>query len=396
MQISFNKQTALAMLRSARANEPQRIATLRRCDVATPDPSPRTRWSKTLFSSLDAGLPLDLSNLSSIEVAVPNRAQRLGTVGVANTTYSRNLPNGSFVNLGNGISISSPELLFVELASSLNPIEHLMLGHELCGTFSRDAVDPYDGEITYGVKPVTNTKRIETFIESAGYIRGIDEARKSVKYLNDNAWSPTESLVAALLRLPSDNLGLDVGELVLNPREHAKYNLPGAKGSRVPDILIKGTPVGVNYDGLVHLDLNSIVSATMHMAQHPELSQAQAALDSALSDVREKVLDDIRRNRELAADGLFVFPLVKEDLYARGGFEAIAEQLLDAIEKYTERNMSAQRQTLRNEALSAERRRAILSLLPGRSERSIKVGRFIEGRQIVEAPCEVQECWVEF
>lgn len=231
-----------------------------------------------------------------------------------------------------------------------------------------------------------------TLISSIG---GLDAARASVEYLNDNAWSPTESLVAALLRLPMDSLGFDFGELVLNPRAFPSAPLPGSADSRVPDIMIAGTPVGLNYDGAVHLDLDSIVSAARELEANPQLLQAQIALSNAVRDVRAKVVDDIKRNRELAANGLAVFPIVKEDLYPRGGFDQIVSHLITIIEQLTDRNMDEQKKILRMKRLGDARRRMILSLLPGKHERGIHVGRFVGGCEVVEGPLEISEFWVE-
>ena len=270
-----------------------------------------------------------------------------------------------------------------------------MLGHELCGTFSRDAEDPYNGPVTYGVQPATSVERIRRFLVEAKGIHGIEAARISLEHLNDNAWSPTESLVAALMRLPMDSLGYDFGELVLNPRISPDAVLPGAADSRVPDILIAGTPVGVNYDGAVHLDLDSIVNAAREAEAHPQLLQAQKELSKAVKDVRAKVVDDIRRNRELAADGLAVFPVVKEDVYAKGGLDQIAAHLITVLEQLTNRDMTDQKKILSMKRLADARWRMALSLLPGRSNRDIHVGRFISGHEVIEGPIEVLEGWVE-
>ena len=394
MQIAFNKMTALACLRALRAHARDCRAPAMRANIVAPDPFPRKRWSKKAFQAIEFDTDFQL-NSYPVDVVVPDASMRLLSSAVSNTTYSTALPEGAFISLGNGAVISGPELLFVELASSMNAVEHLMLGHELCGSFSRDAKDPYNGPITYGLKPATSVERIRAFIDRVSYIHGIARARESLRYLNDNAWSPTESLVAALLRLPIDNLGFGMGDLVLNPRKHTHALLPGSKESRVPDIMIADTSVGVNYDGFYHLDLRTVVTTALEVGAHPEVAQAQNALNRAVCDVREKAVDDIRRNRELAADGLFVFPVVKEDLYTPGGFDQVVSQLLDALETYSKRDVREQRRILRKKALSRERHRVILSLLPGKSERNVQIGHFIYGNEVSKGPTKVYECWIE-
>ena len=410
MQLTLCKHSALAVLRTLRATSASptdghsrapRAGTAKssRTELLPPDPSPGKRWTRALIDGIDLGAPFTLTG-KTVDFAVPNKASRIRVCDSTCTVYEKGIPDGAFVktrcsNNNCTLAISGPELLFVELAKFMHPVEHLMLGHELCGTFSRDAEDPYNGPITYGVKPATSVDRIRNFLDNAKNITGIGTARTSIQYLNDNAWSPTESLVAALLRLPMDSLGYDFGELALNPRILPKAALPGSADSRVPDIVIAGTSVGVNYDGAVHLDLDSIVDAARKAEAHPELHRVQAELSKAVRDVRAKVVDDTRRNRELAADGLSIFPILKEDLYPKGGLDQIVAHLITVIEQTSDRDMDSQKKILGMTRLASARWRMILSLLPGKHERSIHVSRFIQGNEVVEGQCKVHECWIE-
>ena len=411
MQLTLCKHSALAIMRSLRAMnalpktgcyQPSRgadKARSTRTGILPPDPSPGKRWTRALIDGIDLGLPFTFAG-KTVDFAVPDKASRIRSRNSTSTVYEKGMPDGAFIKArcstdDCAIAISSPELLFVELAKVMHPVEHLMLGHELCGTFSRDAEDPYNGPVVYGVQPATSVERIRRFLDEAKNILGIDAARTSAQYLNDNAWSPTESLVAALLRLPFDSLGYDFGELVLNPRVSPSVPLPGSADSRVPDIVIAGTSVGVNYDGAVHLDLDSIVSAAIEVGSNPELQQARVSLSKAVKDVRAKAVDDIRRNRELAVNGLTIFPVVKEDLYAKGGFDQIVAHLITVIEQLSDRDMSEQRKLLRAKRLADARWHMALSLLPGRHERNIHVSRFIYGHEVIEGRPEIHECWIE-
>lgn len=397
MKLTFTKRSALAIIRSLRAGGSKPHALGCRTSVTAPDlGGSGKRWTRKRIAALESELGLDVRLAKDpLEIAVPSAAARLRSSFVSSTVYAGCVPARSFVDIGGGLAVSAPELLFVEMAEVMGPIEHLMLGHELCGSFSRDAGDPYDGSITYGVPPLTSVGKITCFLESASRIRGITKARRSLAYLNDNAWSPTESLVTAFLRLPIDDLGYEFGSLTLNPRKYFERQLPGAKESRVPDIVIDGTPVGLNYDGLTHLDLKSIARAGIELGMNPGVSQTQLALDQAIEAVRAKAVDDIRRNRELAADGLQVFPLLKEDLYMPGGLDQVVVQLVRLIEESTGMAMEAQRRILRSRVLSEARHRMILSFLPGKNERNVQVGRFIGGHKVYEGPSVVHECWIE-
>ena len=398
MVLTFNRRSALQLLRALRADSSKRHVLSRRTHICQPNIEPLKRWSKNSFDRIAKELQLPLTNslsAQSIEIAVPKQEIRIRAKGVTSTVYHSSLPDGAFIDIGNGATISSPELLFVELAPFMHPIEHLMLGHELCGTFARDAANPYNGPVVYGIPPLTSVSRITSFLQKAHHIEGIRHARTSLSFLNDNAWSPTESLLAALLRLPIDSLGYEIGELILNPREEFSGALPGAKESRVPDIMIANSSVGVNYDGLAHFDLKPLIGAAIEVGAHPEVLQTQIALNRAARQIRNKVVDDIRRNRELAVDGLAVLPVTKEDLYIPNGMDLLVVQLAEMLERLDGRDLSWQKHVLDLKTLSEARYRMALSLLPGNHERNVQVGRFISGRKIVESPTQVIECWVE-
>ncbi|MDO4399555.1 MAG: hypothetical protein Q4D27_01245 [Coriobacteriia bacterium] len=393
MEATFGRHNALAIIRFLRGSGDWRCDSSTKTNLISPNPWPQKRWTPSLLKGIASRYPGFAAD-GHVFIAVPDAAKRVRAKGMASTVYGHGIPERSFVMAEEGIAVSSPELLFVELAECMHPIEHVMLGLELCGTFSRDPADPYNGRISYGVAPATNVSRIRKFIDEAKGIRGIERARVSASFLSDNAWSPTEALIASLLRLPVDSLGYGLGPLKLNLRVMRSKDLPGSRSSRVPDILVDGTSIGINYDGLEHLDLMSIVQATMDVAENPESPNPSNELQKTILEVREKALDDIRRNRELASGGYFAFPVVMEDLYAKGGLDAVVGQILDAIENRDEGDMSVQRRHLAKRQLSDERYRMILSFLPGKHERNIEPARFIEGFKVSDDPGEVSSYFV--
>lgn len=364
MKIYVNKRTALRLLRAHRARGSHRA--VRRVHLWYSSPAPGARWTRKRLEGL-VGMPCSPEN--PLDVAAPSSAARLQMSSVRNTVYgSGALPDDAFVDLGNGIVASSPELLFVELCRSLELPDRLMLGFELCGGFSRDAEDPIGGPATMNVAPVTSCARIAAFLDSAHEVPGMGKAREALELLADNAWSPTEAVVATMAALPLEEFGYGLAPLELNRRVETPDALAfaAAAGSRVPDILFAGTTVGINYDGAVHLDLESIVDATRALERNPGEGVFARALDDAVRKVRAKVVDDIRRNRELAADGLTVFPVVKEDLYERDGLDRVMAQVVAAIEAHDGRDLSAQRRVLASRVARESRYELIRSLMPGK------------------------------
>ncbi len=374
MHLAVNKLSGLRALRQARAT--RRALPFERCDLFAPDPSPQVRWTGKL-------LPLDALGLNAmpnedhpLAVAVPSAQTRLQARFVTNTVYTQPLLPGSFVELGNGIAASCPELTFIEAATYMTPMAHVLLGYELCGTYARDARDPRCGDVTFGVQAATSVKRISDYIESAGPIRGIKKAKAALELVRDNAWSPMEAIVAALAMLPMEEGGYGLGDVALNnrkPNDPALVSL-GCRESRVPDIELVGTHVGFNYDG------------------HGHFSSAGEVTDVAKA--RSKYLDDVRRNRELAAMGRVVLPVTSEDLFQQGGLDAvmleavlIAEELDNLDSERTERFKT----TIRIPVFQRERQRIIWSVLPwepgGAYAHQIadQLARMGHAREVIEA-----------
>ena len=354
MRLTVDGLSALRALRAYRsAGKP---LPAERCDLPAPDPSPRRRWSA-------AALPLDRLALDEapsgqcpLEVVVPTSGSRVYASFFSCQVRSATLPPNSFVNLGEGLFIPCPELLFVELASQMSPKAHALVGYELCGTYSRDARDARLGDVTYGISPATSVERITSYLASLGRRQSILPARLVLERVSDNAWSPMEAVVALAARTPVHELGYELGEVELNARQDLAPQLAElvSSSSRVPDIEVTGTGVGFNYDSHDHLDLKAIADAARD--GDPE---------RAIARVREKYLDDLRRNRELAAHGHIILPVTSNDLFAPGGLDAVmleAAMLMDELGHPAP--LSNLRVALGSASLRQRRQELVWSLLP--------------------------------
>ena len=375
MQIGLNKRTALAITRAIRSSGLDICTFTRRSNVPSPDPSPFKNMTMNRIDLSRYGLGSGKNLQCTIDFAVPSAHERIRTKNATCTVYGNGCPADSFVNLGGGLAISCPELLFLEMARFMNPAERLLLGYELCGRYSRDAIDPLNGKTTYDINPATDVERIRDFANRMKYARELHGALHTLELLEDNCWSPMEAIIATLMRLPIDSLGYEMGKLDLNPRADPSDRLRGAttREYRRPDIVISGSGVGINYDGGNHADLRSIADSAIQVGTSPGERFPQIVLDRTLGNVREKLADDVHRNRELAAFGYTVFPTLKEDLYARGGLDRLMLLVCEAVERKTGRDMGKQREAIANPSLSAMRYELILSLLPGKHERNSRM-----------------------
>lgn len=353
MRLCVCKLTALRALRQLRSSR-ARLSEAR-CDLPMPDPSPARRWTPRLVPAERLALDERPSAERRIDVAVPAREARIQAGFVANVLHSKGYPANSFVDLGDGLVIPCPELLFLELAGTLVQDTLALLAYELCGTFSRDARDPRLGPVTYDVEPVTSVARIAAYLDSCRGVRGVAEARRALARAADNAWSAPESVIALMATTPVDRFGYGLGRVRLNRRRANDPQLValGARTSRVPDIEVAGTSVGLNYDGHDHLDLASIAVA------------APEDVAGAMAAVRAKYRDDLSRNRELAARGQIVLPVTSEDLFAPGGLDAVMLEVMMVAGRIDGRRMDEMScMLLESDTLSLIRQLTIWALLP--------------------------------
>ena len=289
---------------------------------------------------------------------MPRGARRPKASFLSVTVCEEGIPAGSFVRVKDEFTIPCPELLFLELASVMDRAALELVGYELCGTFARDPTMPRTGPVAHGVAPVTTVDNIAAYLGRCRGVRGLKAARRAIGQVRDNAWSAMEALMALVLVRDVVDYGFGLSGIRLNEREGHGQELArrGVRPSRVPDISLEDLPVGFNYDGHSHLNLNSIDVSSL----------GEDELRGALAEVRNKYVDDIRRNRELLAQGRIVLPIVAEDLVDRDGLDAVVLEAMLAAERLT--GTSGENGVLVRTALgrgyAARRQQLIWSLYP--------------------------------
>ncbi|MBQ9004885.1 MAG: hypothetical protein IJ092_00780 [Atopobiaceae bacterium] len=366
MEFTLCGLSALSVLRELRKRRTLDISHARRVNLSAPLLAEKGKKPRKAIAQFLEGYSCieGFSPKHPLHIAVPSPKDRPRVKDVVCTVYSGGLPDGAFIDIGNGLAMSSPELLFIELANVMSSEVHLLLGMELCGTYARDSVDPRNGEVAYQVPAVTSVSKLRAFVESCWHVNGMGRAKATLEWLQDGAWSPMEAILAMLAVLPGAMLGYDLWPVDLNKRVDVGEN--AEKGERVPDLVFRGTEVGLNYDGEDHLPLQEIVDAAMRVVASPGDESLQKELEQALRDARDGAVSDKRRDRDLGAAGLTVFAMTKEDLYERGGLDRLMMQVIDAIERSGKRRLNKQRIMLESKLLSEMRQELIWSLLPGK------------------------------
>ena len=107
----------------------------------------------------------------------------------------------STIRLSTGLRLSSPEMLFLQMASELDFANLVELGFELCGTYSLPA-NGSDAGTQYNLEPLTSSSLIRRYLEKSCSRKGVGKARAAAKFIRDNSYSPMETKAALLLGLP--------------------------------------------------------------------------------------------------------------------------------------------------------------------------------------------------
>ena len=368
MELCICGVSALSIIRSIRCG--RRALPSKRCSLTAPIPGGKGRWSrKALARALGALGPVaGFSRDRPLHVMAPSAQKRVQPRWAVNSVCTFDLPDDSFISLGDGIAFSSPELLFVEMGAVMSPAVHLLLGMELTGRFSRNAGKPREADAVYGIDPVTSVEKLRAFIDAAPPIKGIVQARKTVDLIVENAWSPMEAIIAALFSLPLSEMGYNLSPIDLNERKVASEELAGAleKDSRVPDLLIRGTKIGLNYDGSDHFGLKHIADSARLCGARPGEKHLEDELAEAIAESRRRIVADKRRDRDLATMGYTVLPITLEDLAEQGALDRVVKQLCIALER-AGRDMSLTLMLLDMKPLAKSRQEFIWSMMPGGS-----------------------------
>lgn len=196
--------------------------------------------------------PTDASSASH-HMLVANNGNRHRCVGVSRHGWSSRIPAGSFVQIAPDVFVSSPEFTFLQLATTMSTAELALAGCTLCSSF---CIERATGAIVRR-EPVTSVERIGTFLDQCSGIRGINAARKGLRYVANGAESPQEINLYLLLSLPPELGGAGIEGLRFNYLVEAKANEAACldrsdrKAFRI-DLGVPELHKGVEYQGKQH------------------------------------------------------------------------------------------------------------------------------------------------
>lgn len=293
MDAFVSHTTALEVLR--RWDLRGRLARGERCVARVPPRPPSGRELEELLApgTLLGSLP------RPIDMLVADGRGRTRSCDVRAHLQAEPLPEGSAVDLGEGLLCTSPEHLPVQMASRLTDLELTFLLSELLGLY---AIDPSQDEGMFQRdEPLTTPDRVLAHLARLGGRHGVDRVRRALGRACVRSGSPRETKLALRFSLRPALGGWHLNLLSMNEglavRRLGERMRPGV---RRPDILI-GSPDG------------SEVVAVEYLGRKHELPA--------------RMVQDVARTNELKALGVSEYLVRREQYDDLDYMDALAEKI---------------------------------------------------------------------
>lgn len=372
MGLTLSHVSALDATRAIRCNGSD-LRKMTTTELCAPSVWKGERWVMGLFGKPDWQW-LAPSKQHHLHVLVDHKSNYIRMATIESHAQTRELPPNSIIWLDQHASMVCPELLFLQMAQLLSLPELVQLGNELCGNFSRPSVASLQSDAKTHIPSATSVAQISAYLESADGIWGVKAARRALSYVSDHALSAPESILATMYALPLDEYGYGMGPVSLNQRVYLdgedSEDLWGSVStvrSRFPDLLCSFAPVGINYDGEGHLNLDGLIEAAQRVAATKDDGHKEALVElmNTRDAIRDKYVDDIKRNRQLVSEGYLVFPATKEDLATIQHLDDFTRDVLKAANRYYGVDVDAHLQALEDSNKRMERESILKQLQRG-------------------------------
>ena len=169
----------------------------------------------------------------------------------------RALPDGSLLDVGDGLVVAAPELIFAQMASKLSSIELICLGFELCGIYP-NAANARKGVV--GRTPLTTPAKLAKFVAACANEPGVRAARAALPYIESMSASPMETAAFLRLSLPYRLGGRNFPKPLINYRIGlgARDRKVSSKNFYLCDLYWPERRLAVEYDSDLHADARKI------------------------------------------------------------------------------------------------------------------------------------------
>ena len=150
---------------------------------------------------------------ASVHATVAHARLRRARGGIETSVRKGPFHPRSFMQIENGLYISTPEMAFCEMASVLSLEQLIALGFELCGTYRRTST--FDSA-QYDAAPLTSPRALAAFVDQSPQFKGAKKTRRALAHIVAGSASPRESELAMLLCLPYSLGGYGLPHPIMN------------------------------------------------------------------------------------------------------------------------------------------------------------------------------------
>ena len=244
---------------------------------------------------------------SPVHALVPDRSEGTSTSRLVTHVHSGPMPYNTTLDLGHGICICSPRFTFMQMTTQVDLIEAILIGMELCGSYSFWRLEPHIMKDPYYLSPAEEractfklptamqSKRTCAFVEKQRGNRGALGARDALKWIIDNSASSMETAVYLLLCLPKRLGGYGLPKPILNPK--LIISNPSGSKERYPDLFWPGANIDVEYN-----------SDSKHSGEWTRYRDSKRAIELTVANIK-------------------VLPLTRAQLTRTTEFDAFAQGL---------------------------------------------------------------------
>lgn len=245
------------------------------------------------------------------------------------------MPYNTTLDLGHGICICSPRFTFMQMTMRVDLIDAILIGMELCGSYSKWRLepnimkDPYylspaeERACTFELPTAMQSNRVRAFVENQQGNRGARGARTALRWVIDNSASPIETAVYLLLCLPKRLGGYGLPKPILNPK--LIISNPSGSKERYPDLFWSGANIDVEYN-----------SDSKHSGEWTRYRDSKRAIELTVANIK-------------------VLPLTRAQLMKTTEFDAFAQglrRMLGVRSRATDADWEYRRNELRRRLLS--------------------------------------------
>lgn len=290
MSIIVSHNSALEYLRSVPPQERGDNRTTEPLEI----PGPPGKHELSLLKTARLGTRQESTHLLTSR----NHAQIRASSVLPHQSSLGEIPAGLLLDAGNDIYVCGPELVFIQMLSRISPLGSIVLGYELCGSYSHFA--PLISGF-YDRPALTTKQRVLDAVELMPGAHNVEKARKVLDLILEGSASPMETVTSNILFLP-ESMG---GQSLVMPEINYEVKLDDV-ASRITGTrtcVIDGAwpelDKGYEYNGGDHTDPikdRNRLEALAHMGYSIYTIDANRMMDfSELKKVVNLITSDVPR-----------------------------------------------------------------------------------------------------